>query len=398
MKQDMFQSHMEMMALREQELEVQGIKVFRLSTTERRGFKECRRKWDFSSLSRQAIEPKQPAIALQFGVGIHYALEMFYSGTPILRGSDEVLDMETAAIVVHWRRWVKEQIAKMTQEQQALWDEQKQAIEESAKLGEGILKGYERWVAVVDITEELGFKNILYTEREFAVIVPDENGDPYFFTDANGQMWEIWLVGRLDMIVEDFDDHIWILDHKTSKNRLDAEILILDDQMTMYLWAIQQILGRPVEGCYYNVLRKKIPTVPKVLANGKALSQDKAIDTTYEVYLQAILDNGFNPAEYVTILDFLASKKTDFFERVKIRRNQHEIGMAGRLLLLEAIDMLNAPYIYPNPTRDCKWKCDYKFLCLATNRNDDVEYLYKALFQPRKINSPSVYNRENTNA
>jgi len=322
---------------------------------------------------------------------------MFYSKESITWNADEVPDIETPAIVVHWRRWVAEQLKAMEKEQQVLWDEQKQAIEESTRLGEGILEGYERWSSVADTTKELGFKSILYTEREFAVIVPDENGNPYHFTDANGQVWEIWLVGRLDMIVEDFDDRIWVLDHKTSKDRLDEEILILDDQMTMYLWAIQQILGRPVEGCYYNVLRKKIPTVPKVLVSGKALSQDKSIDTTYDVYLQAILDNGFNPAEYDKMLDLLANKKTGFFERVKIRRNQHEIGMAGRLLLLEAIDMLNAPFIYPNPTWDCKWKCDYKDLCLAINRNDDVEYLREALFRPRKIDDLSVYNREHTN-
>lgn len=392
MKPNIFQLHMEMMITRSQELENQGVKVFRLSTTERQEFKECRRKWDFSSLSRQAIEPKRPALALWFGTGIHYALEMFYSEIPI-----EGKEVETPVSVLHWRKWVEEQIETMEKELGGLESEQLQVLEEAKRLGEGILEGYERWASLADTTEEFGFKNLLCTEKEFAIIVPDEKGMPYRFTDANSQVWEIWLVGRLDMIVEDFDGGIWILDHKTSKDRLDKELLILDDQMTVYLWAIQQILGLPVKGCYYNVLRKKIPVVPKVLVNGKALSQDKSIDTTYDVYLQAILDNGFNEAEYDKILDFLASKKTDFFERVKIRRNQHEIGMAGRLLLLEAIDMLNAPYIYPNPTWDCKWKCDYKDLCLAINRNDDVTYLREALFQPRKVSDLSVYNRVPTN-
>ena len=66
------------------------------------------------------------------------------------------------------------------------------------------------------------------------------------------------------------------------------------------------------------------------------------------------------------------------------------------MLRCEAIDMLNAPYIYTNPTWDCKWDCDYKQLCLATNRNDDVEWLLKSMYQKREFEEDSVYSREST--
>lgn len=381
--EDVFAKHMECMAEREKQLEAQGIKIFRLSTTERQEFKECRRRWDFGSLSRKGIEPNRPAIALWFGTGIHHALEMWYSGQ--------------GDIAWHFRAWYEKELKRLEESQAVLWDEQKQEMEATYELGRDMLLNYVQWARVADYKDGTGFKRVLYTEREFAVPVPGEDGQPYHFTDGKGQVWEMWLVGRLDMVVEDFDGRIWVLDHKTSKDRLDEEILILDDQMTLYLWAAQQILKHPIEGCYYNVLRKKLPVVPQVLANGKGLSKSKSIDTTYEVYLQAIEDNGFDPADYEDILDHLANKKTGFFERVKVRRNQHELAMAGRMLLMEAIDMLNDPYIYTNPTRDCKWKCDYKDLCLAMNRNDDISYLLKTMYRKRSTEEGSVYNRETIN-
>ena len=59
--------------------------------------------------------------------------------------------------------------------------------------------------------------------------------------------------------------------------------------------------------------------------------------------------------------------------------------------------MVNSPYIYPAPTWDCNWKCDYQSLCIAANRGDDVEFLKKAMFQKKELESESVYNRETTN-
>jgi hypothetical protein len=56
--------------------------------------------------------------------------------------------------------------------------------------------------------------------------------------------------------------------------------------------------------------------------------------------------------------------------------------------------MLNAPYIYPNPTRDCIWRCGFRDLCLATNRDDDVDYLKKNMYRKRPLDENSVYRRE----
>jgi hypothetical protein len=362
-------------------IEKEGVKVFKLSTTERQEFKECRRRWDLASLSRQGLEPKRPAIALWFGTGIHYALEHFYNGSTNDPGQV-------------FADWAVKEILRISESQGGLWDEQVKELEQMRDLGIHMLRNYVDWAKVADYHDSTGFAEVLYTEVEFQMPILDEHGRPMRFVDAGGQVWEVHLVGRFDMVVRDFLGRHWLLDHKTSKDKLDPEILILDDQMTVYLWAAQHVFDIEFEGALYNVLRKKLPTVPKVLASGKSLSKDKSIDTTAEVYAQAVMDNGFDLHDYDDILERLNNKPNTFFQRERIRRNQHELAMAGYMLQMEGIDMLNAPFIYTNPTWDCKWKCDFRDLCKAMNRNDDVEWLLNAMFQKRPVDG--VYAREST--
>lgn len=356
-----------------------GYRIFRVSTTERQEFKECRRRWDMSSMSRQALEPKRPATALWFGHGIHKGLEVHYSGGDGLQS---------------FRIWADEEIERMREASNGLWDDQITELEESIALGEGILEGYIQWASVADNTVQQGFKFVHFTEREFIVPIKDPQGLIATFIDARGQKWAMFLVGRLDLIVEDFFERLWVMDHKTSKDKLDTETLTLDDQMTCYLWAAQEIFGKAFEGAYYNVLRKKLPVVPKVLVSGKALSQDKSIDTTYEVYYNEIIKQGFNPDDYKGILATLQEKPNTFYQREKVRRNQAEIRNAGAWLYYEAIDMLNDPFLYTNPTWNCKWKCDYREICKAMNRNDDVTFMLENMFQKRVEDEASVYCRQ----
>lgn len=405
-----FEKHMMMMEKRESDLAVLGIKVFRCSATEVEEFLDCRREWNWSSFSREGLEPKKAHSALTFGTVIHYALEQYYKGRMHqpsywvdIAAEFSVQWMINTMQVIYSQKnldmpdWTDIPIEEAFENALSLlYPEEQQEYRELETLGMAMLQNYDVWSQKEDYSELNGFQRVLYTEKEFAVVIPNVDGTPYRFTDANGQIWEMWLVGRLDMIVEDYFGRIWALDHKTSKDRLTEEILILDDQMTKYLWAVTQILKMEPEGIFYNVLRKKLPRVPKVLVSGKSLTKDKSIDTTYEVYYEAILANGFDPKDYTEILQMLQDKKDGFFERARVRRNTYEIRNAGYQLLLQAIDMLNAPLIYPHFTWDCRWKCDFRELCAATNRNDDTEWLKNSCFKKRVVVDTSVYSREST--
>lgn len=362
------------------ECEEQDIHIFKLSTTERQDFKFCRRQWDYASPSRQGYEKKQSHEALWMGTGIHAILELFYR--------------EGANCSIEWNKWVDSELKRLADQVPPSRREEFFArAEEIRILGEGMLSNYEVWSSKADNSEDIGFRKILSVEKEFQIPIKDESGNIARWTDREGTIWEIHLVGRLDMLVEDFLGRIWIMDHKTSKDKLDPEHLLMDDQMTIYIWAIQQILGKPIEGAYYNVLRKKLPTIPKVLKAG-GLSQDKSIDTTLEVYLTEIENQGLNVEDYQKMIDILSNKPNTFQQREKVRRTPYEIAIAGQLLYYEGIDMLNSPFIYPNPNWDCKWRCDYKELCLAQNRNDDVAFLIESLYQ--KSDRGVVYEREST--
>jgi PD-(D/E)XK nuclease superfamily len=379
--EDVFALHESRMKVHLAALEKEGVKVFKVSTTEREEFKACRRKWDYASLSRQGIEPKRAAMPLWFGTGVHEGLEHYYKSEadPV-----EVFDA-----------WAEKSIQEMKEDKEIKWDEATaKQFDESCDLGRKMLENYVTWASIADYSEEIGFAKVLYTEREFQVPILDGNGNVARFVDRNDQEWEMHLVGRLDLVVEDFHGRLWLLDHKTTKDKLDPETLVLNDQMVNYLWAVQQIFGRPFEGVYYNALRKKVPTVPPLLKNGKGLSKAKLIDSTPEVYMQAIEDNDLDPDDYTEILEHLRSKPNTFFQREKLRRNQYEIKLQGYLLYLEAIDMLNDPFIYPNMTWNCKYMCDYKELCKAESRGDDTEWLRTAMYRKRKVDG--VYDRTKT--
>ena len=362
------------------ECEEQGIHIFKLSTTERQDFKFCRRQWDYASPSRQGYEKKQSHEALWMGTGIHAILELFYR--------------EGANCAIEWNNWVDSELKRLEDQVPPSRREEFFArAEEIRILGEGMLDNYATWAIHADATDDKGFRKILSVEKEFQIPIKDEFGNIARWTDREGTIWELHLVGRLDMLVEDYYGRIWILDHKTSKDKLDPEHLLMDDQMTIYIWAIQQILGVAIEGAYYNVLRKKLPTIPKILKAG-GLSQDKSIDTTLEVYMAEIEKQGLNIEDYSKMIDILSNKPNTFQQREKVRRTPYEIAIAGQLLYYEAIDMLNNPFIYPNPNWDCKWRCDYKELCLAQNRNDDITWMIESMYQ--KSDRGAVYEREST--
>jgi len=371
-------AHEEWLMQHLEELEQQGIKVFKLSTTEREEFKRCRRKWDFASLSRQGLEPRKPAQPLWFGHGIHHGLELYYR--------------EQKNPAEEFKAWAKKQFELM-ESYPIKFPEAMERMKESVSLGAAMLDSYVAWATVQDAKD---FAHVRHTEMEFQVPVRDFEGKPLRFTDGGGQVWEIHLVGRLDLVVEDWDGKYWIMDHKTSADKLNVEILLLNDQMTVYLWAAQQIFKVEFEGALYNVLRKKLPTVPRLIQNGTRLSKDKSIDTTYEVYLAEIEKHGFDPEEYSDILQHLQEKEQTFFQREKVRRNQTELATAGAMLRFEGVDMLNAPFIYPNATWDCRWDCDFVSVCKAMNRGDDWQYLIETMYQKRDPGEGSAYNREST--
>ena len=149
-------------------------------------------------------------------------------------------------------------------------------------------------------------------EKRFEVPIPDA---------AGGRRTRVRLRGVIDVVWYDPDQGDLVIDdHKTTKKGADTFIRKLghDPQLCGYLWAVRWMLSRgqlwsvaslravgmsnpqinalliaAKEGTLatgrvrYNVLRKKLPTVPRVLKNG-TITTDQSIDTTPGLYAAAL--------------------------------------------------------------------------------------------------------------
>lgn len=180
---------------------------------------------------------------------------------------------------------------------------------------------------------------------------------------------------------------LWLWEDKAWKviDRTSMQMLQMDEQCGMYLWGIREAVrrrelsaevaiaiseyGLPV-GVIYNVLRKKLPTVPALLKSG-ATSRDKAVDTTYEVYLDTLRERGQDPDEYREMLDMLWEKGNTFFVRQRVYRNATELDEIGNRIY-QATRLISEGHTFKSVDRTCA-QCQFWPLCLEYS--DDL-YLH----------------------
>lgn len=328
-------------------------------TSDRIAFKRCRRKWDCSSGMRRNLQPDRINDKLWLGTGVHHALSEYYiRQVPLLIGLDN---------------WCSKQMKEMHAKGE-IWEEQRVLMNDTIALGLGLMDHYASWC----VTEDPKWRvKVIETEHAFRLPI----------LDLEGKETGAYYAGRIDGIVEDEYGLFWLLEHKTAI-AFESGKLPLDEQCGAYIWAAQQLYGKKLEGVIYNVIKKKLPRYPEPLKKG-GLSVNKAIDTTYDVYLQALIEyygskEAIPVGHYDEILQTLKDKGNTFFLREKVYRSQAEIEDIGRRIYHEYKEMTREDlHCYPNPTRDCGWDCDFRSVCLSMNDGSDYEYLLRNMFRPR---------------
>lgn len=197
----------------------------------------------------------------------------------------------------------------------------------------------------------------LATEYRFEIPIPDASG---------GLRSRVRLRGVIDAIWWDPDQADLVIDdHKTTASGADTitRNLGADPQLCGYLVAVRHLLRRRLGELInvgtlrargisesaladllqraagggvairtgrirYNVLRKKIPTEPKVLKSG-LVSSAKTIDTTAEVYGAALVGQGLHgtPATeaQLALLETLREKPDRWFSQIETWRTPEEI-------------------------------------------------------------------------
>lgn len=210
--------------------------------------------------------------------------------------------------------------------------------------------------------------------------------------DVPGTM--VTLTGTLDLLIRDKDTgRVWAVDHKTYKTFPTQDQLSFDDQMTAYLYILSQEpylsqFGR-VRGALYNMLRKKIPDTPKVLARG-GISKDRSIDTTPQIYKEAVVAAGCNMDEYMAVYESLFLNP--FFKREKVIRSTFALKSFGEEVVQELRDIAKLhtsddckafALAYPNKGWECS-RCSFFTMCGVQTERGDVQSIADQLFTERR--------------
>lgn len=356
-----------------------------IRTSDRSTFKSCRLKWDLGSKIRQNWEPDFEAKPLAFGTAIHAALETYYDPQTWSVAREEIRPLAVAAFLDSYPM-----PKDASDETFANWVD-------DCQLGKDMLDNYFKWCVARD--EELGLEPV-HVEIEFEVPViwnmehePPSDFDVFPNVEPGNVLYyqgkPVIYQGRLDLLVRDKLGRYWIIDHKTAASLGSTEHLNKDEQCGSYMWAIQHMLGLKVEGVLYNELAKSVPHPPKLVNKSKKnpignLSKDKSQNTTYDMYLETIREYNFDVNEYTDILDHFKWLGNKFVRRTTVHRSQAELENIGNSIALEAVDMLNNPSIYRNPSQENCRKCSFNSVCLAKYDGSDYEWLLNENYHIRE--------------
>lgn len=304
-----------------------------LSSSQIDCFLRCTQQYHYRYI--EGIEPIIEAPELFMGRILHLGLEAYYKG--------ENLTKAQAVMASEWDNQVQLIVDSGVQ----VWDEDKERWKDILTLCTGMLEHYAHYYK----GEKL---DVVDTEHKFKVPV----------LSPDGEMVAAFQ-GKIDMVTNGSECCLW--DHK-SLSSFDGKWETqnhLSRQFRRYAWAWWQETGEPPSGFIVNGLRKKLPSVPQELKKG-GLSQRKDIDTTLEVYLEAIRDNHLDPGDYTEILDILDAKGNTFFKRDVIYFNQDEIEEAGAELynIYQLMVSGTPPIKAPSPLCTRLRPCAYRTLCV----------------------------------
>lgn len=195
------------------------------------------------------------------------------------------------------------------------------------------------------------------------------------------------FIGYIDKLPQDSHGRIFVMDHKSHKTLPDEDARFSDLQLVFYVWACRQISELPnPDGVIWDYLRTKPPAIPEKLKSGE-LTQRANIDTTWEVYHQAILDNKLDPKNYSEILNRLKKEgHSAFYRRVTLpapSKAMIESVVNDAKITAQEIIYLGGKSKVRSMDRTCK-SCEFYALCHAELRGLDADFIRKSEYQPRK--------------
>ena len=379
-----------------------------LRTSERRAFKRCQKRWWWGY--REGLKPYGFADPLWFGIGVHLALAAWYCGPGLRRGPEPA---ET------WEAYAGDSIrtAKTTQAgDEGLVDR----WTDLKDLGVTMLKGYRELYGNDD------YIDVIAPEQIFSLDIPwpDDIDALRAILDPErlGQVL-VTYKGTFDLPFRDLrSGKILIGETKTCK-AISLDHLSLDDQAGSY-WAVSQrtlrtagLIGPKdfVAGVEYNFLRKATPDDRPKDAEGyatnKPLKADyiKMLDNT-STDLGSVLTEPALKKMKLDELAVLADKAgiivmgerskvqpPPLFAREIIWRTRPERRTQLLRIQDEALHMelVREGILVPtkNPSRDCRWDCEFFGLCELDEQSVPTEEFRELQF---RIEDPYADHRKST--
>ena len=400
-----------------------------IHTSGRASFKACRRRWDW--VFRDRYYPKTTPNYFEFGTAYHAALEVYYN--PATWSWVKNPYKRPAVIALAIAKF-KDVSAAQREKYLDFFGNIDPAMEEDFtarhELGVGMLKYHLTEIApkedlprgLTPIKVEIPF--------EIPILGPDGTGllcycdncyEQWIVTDeAQTSLREcnehmrakgytpcegpdhfasiglpVTFGGRIDALFQDAELRYWIADWKTAgKLHGDNDLFLeLDDQITGYCAALD-FLGVEVAGFIYHAQRKAFPEPPEPHKSGRRykgmlFSTNKQQATTYELYLETVMENdaeGYAAGAYDEYLAYLQANPPRYHERYQIHRNKTELEQSRYNLWLEAQDIIDPKLrIYPNPRYFGCNTCAYRNPCIGKNQGEDYVYTLDTLYEKRRI-------------
>jgi hypothetical protein len=404
--------------------------IIPIHVSDRGTFKECRRRWAWSSPARRNLVPRIAAYGvikpLWYGTGIHNALQAYYG--PLKQDPVSVfeawfkLQYEGGLVHVDELPEFIDRNPKPGSKKNTYWvdgirdllpNDEDEEFQELYHMGIGMLSYYKQYAERHDDFE------ILDLEHLFSVPILDPDGYPLYWTDkrempegwnpdlslendygplikiapaeppypAGAWQKQVHARGKIDVIGRRLDNGAYIIrDYKTTA-RLDEDYfrhLDLDEQVTSYLTLAEreaEMYGLPytqIDYIDYVGLRKAYPKPPTMTQKGLPSIDRQKESTTPEMFeacikehnLEVIFKANEKMQQYYTYL--LEAGEKQFIWVEKVRRNKQFKQNAALRLYYEAVDMLNDPILYPNPSKNYTClNCRFRAPCIAAEDGSD---------------------------
>jgi hypothetical protein len=330
-------------------------KIIPIHTSDIGLYKTCRRRWLWGSHLNRSLEPVNKAAPLWFGEAIHYALKDYHG-----YGTDIIASFLTYA-----------QLSK-----EKYPDRLPDEFPELLELGKGMLDHYMSYLERRNPLTTYVHNGVPQVEVAFEIELPI---DPALLEVLG--IAKVVYRGTMDRVVIDEEFQVLdIVDYKTAA-RMEQGHLMMDPQISKYMWAASCIYDLPVQGFWYQQHAKRIPKAARVLLNGH-VSTAKNQATTHKLYRQALVEVYGSPQQssnkHIEVLNAFGAKETresdGYIVRTKTTRNAHQIANEGARILLEVHEMLDPRTpMYIHASQHCSW-CPFISPCTSLEDGGDYEY------------------------